>query len=459
MADSIWITDFDAQVDLGELDDLRHLAVRLAEQAPRVENDVLDLLSALRAALAKATHPADAERAAETFAHDLRALWLTDAAWEAASVFRSPTASESRRMAQRHDAFGYERDLQPDTLEQRCARFFPPPPRGWRHEHLIFSSGQAAMASSLIALGARLSPAGTPLGVAHLGGYFETRALLGILPALIRPVPASFADVLVVEPTGCDGGFREIDVCAEAQRLATFGATPRAIILDTTLLGRDDGIDRCLDVLAPLRPQFVLRTASSLKLLQGGLELANGGIASIYSPEGAPQSLADDLRRVRTLIGAGITLADAVALEAPWFLEPDYTDDYITAVFAHNARLAQAVDGAGGRFAPVSHPSLSGGVAPFCAFHLRDAGSRDYDALETEIAAEASRRCLLLARGGSFGFRGHRFEIVRPETGEPPFLRIAMGRRGGWSCSGLIAMMADLSARSLPAHRRLIDAT
>jgi hypothetical protein len=448
MADSLWITDFDVQVDLREIDDLRHLALRLAGQAARIENDALSLLSGLRAALARSAHALDAERAAEIFAHDLRALWLTDAAREAASVFRSPTASESRRIAQHHDAFGYERDLQPDTLEQRCAGFFPPPPPGWRHSHLMFSSGQAAMASALIALGARLSPAGTPLGVAHLGGYFETRALVGVFPALIRPVAASFADVLVIEPSWCDGAFREIDVCAEAQRLAAFGATPRAIVLDTTLLGRDDGIDRCLDALTPLSPQFVLRIASSLKLLQGGLELANGGVVSVYTPEGASQfNLAGDLRRVRTLVGAGITLADAVALEAPWVFEADYTDDYVTAVLAHNARLAQAVEGAGGRFAPVSHPSLSGGVAPFCAFQLRDANVQDYDALEAEIAAEASRRWLLLSRGGSFGFRGHRFEIVRPETGETPFLRIAMGRRGGWSCNGVIAMMADLASR------------
>ena len=67
--------------------------------------------------------------------------------------------------------------------------------------------------------------------------------------------------------------------------------------------------------------------------------------------------------------------------------------------------------------------------------------------LWAEIAAEALRRRLNLVRGGSFGFRAHRYEIVKPETGEAPFLRIALGRRGGWSCEGVIAMMAQLAGK------------
>ena len=67
--------------------------------------------------------------------------------------------------------------------------------------------------------------------------------------------------------------------------------------------------------------------------------------------------------------------------------------------------------------------------------------------LDKEIAAEALRRRLNFARGGSFGFRAHRYEIVKPETGEAPFLRIALGRRGGWSCEGVIAMIAEMAGR------------
>src|SRR6185503_12963632 len=101
---------------------------------------------------------------------------------------------------------------------------------------------------------------------------------------------------------------------------------------------------------------------------------------------------------------------------------------------ANNAALAKAVAENNRRFAPISHPSLIGGNAPYCVFQLPNADPPAYDALENEITEEAKRRRLLLSPGGSFGFRGHRFEIVRPGTGEAPFLRIAMGRRSGWSC-------------------------
>jgi hypothetical protein len=90
---------------------------------------------------------------------------------------------------------------------------------------------------------------------------------------------------------------------------------------------------------------------------------------------------------------------------------------------------------------------LAGAAAPYCAFQLKQAAPEAYDALEQEIIAEASRRRLLLHPGGSFGFRGHRFEIVKPETGEPPFLRVALGRRSGWSCEGVVAMMAEIAGR------------
>jgi hypothetical protein len=156
-----------------------------------------------------------------------------------------------------------------------------------------------------------------------------------------------------------------------------------------------------------------------------------------------------EFRRIRTLTGSGPGLADAIALEAPWFLNRRDADTYAAAIFAHNARLARAVSGCNssphGRFAPITHPSFGGGSAPYCAFQLREPSAANYENLEREIISEAATRRLLLHHGGSFGFRGHRFEIVKPETGEAPFLRVALGRRGGWSCEGIIAMMSEIA--------------
>jgi hypothetical protein len=36
---------------------------------------------------------------------------------------------------------------------------------------------------------------------------------------------------------------------------------------------------------------------------------------------------------------------------------------------------------------------------------------------------------------------------VKPATDDPPFLRIAMGRRAGWSCDGVISLMRDIASR------------
>ena len=68
------------------------------------------------------------------------------------------------------------------------------------------------------------------------------------------------------------------------------------------------------------------------------------------------------------------------------------------------------------------------------------------EALADRLDREAEARGLLIERGGSFGFRGHRYEVIEPETGEPPFLRVALGARDGHSCRGVIELMAEFAA-------------
>jgi len=436
MADTTHISDQDALAE--EARDLRLLGRRLSRHAPKLAPAIAALQARLDANLASADPPA-AERAAEAFTRSFRALWLDAAGREASSVYRSPTAGEARRIARNHDAFGYERDLQPESLERRCRDFFPTPPAGWRQDHVIFSSGQAAMTNALLVLGRHVASDRPALRLAHRGSYFETRALIQSLPFITEATFAQTADIIIDEPICCDGQFHQIDT---SKLLST---SPCAVIFDTTLLGRNDGIDEYLLALRPGGKQVVMRVASCLKLLQGGLELANAGVLSIHTSHASVHGLGDHVRLMRTITGGGIHLVDAIALEAPWVFDADHADVYTAAIFDHNARLAHAVEQTNKRFAPVTHPSFSGHDAPFCAFRL--AKGDDYDALESEIAGEAQRRRLNLVRGGSFGFRAHRFETVKPETGEQPFLRMALGRRGGWSCEGIIQMIADIAAK------------
>lgn len=71
---------------------------------------------------------------------------------------------------------------------------------------------------------------------------------------------------------------------------------------------------------------------------------------------------------------------------------------------------------------------------------------KKYEALATVIAHESELRGLLFDRGGSFGFRGHRYEIVTPVPGRGrPFLRVAMGARDGPSFRGIVELMRELA--------------
>jgi hypothetical protein len=179
-------------------------------------------------------------------------------------------------------------------------------------------------------------------------------------------------------------------------------------------------------------PKEVFRLHSGLKLFQAGLELADVGIVSIYgSPAG------DELRRIRTLQGSGLRFADVAALELPVFLDSATTRAYENAIFQHNAALAHAA-----RDNPALNTAYPTARAPFVIFNLASASS--FDGLDEKIAAEAARRSLVFTKGGSFGFRGHRFETVRPE-GKPPFLRVALGKRKGPSLDGILELFRTLA--------------
>jgi len=379
--------------------------------------------------------PIEAERGFEQAARRLRAGWLRSVAAETARVLRSPTEREIARLEHsRHDAYGYERDFQPQSLEARCEGFFGPAPAGWTVAHVMFSSGQAALATILVHLGERRRD---KLRVAHIGSYFETSEL--VKRACAPAHDTADADLLIVEPVACDGRFTAHDPGPMARGLAD-GQT---LLVDETLSAPASQLPAVLS--AAIAPgAAILRLMSGLKLLQQGLELANVGIVSVFALDAQlAASLADGLKRCRTLTGAGLRFVDALALEAPFFLDRAATQTYADKVFAHNAALAQAVAAGNRRFKALG---VAGAAAPYCAFELASGnGVEALGALAERIERDAKARGLLLERGGSFGFRGHRYEVIEPETGDEPFLRVALGARGDRSCAGVIALIAELA--------------
>jgi hypothetical protein len=362
-------------------------------------------------------------------------------------------------------SFGYERSIEPEKLEARL-QSYAPAPAGWHADHLLFSSGQAAMNCLLLALAPRGANPANPPRIRHLGGYFETEELLAMMSShgMIRELAKNgddHADVLILEPVYFDRAAQahRLDMTAALKRhCATAEGCPSLVIVDSTLVGP------CFD-LDPLLPQqlncseaghILVRMSSGLKLDQAGLELANVGLVSVYRR--ADQDLvidpAEKLRKARTLTGAGLGFDALGVLEAPWFLDRDHARAYAEAVFENNAELAQRLSEVDGLFSQVSHPSLgadSGAAAPFVLIQLEEDAPENYRKLEELIAREAKARNLRFDKGGSFGFRGHRYEAILPQAGEiTPFLRVALGARKGWSRDGIIDLLCEIAgAKSL----------
>jgi hypothetical protein len=447
-----------------ELQTLLQLGRRAAQHAPTHRAQFLAWMDAVEQSLRHiAADVLSLETALEEAARDLRILCLRAAHLAADRSLRSPLAAEDcRRPDGRRIEFGYERDLDPALLERRIAGLQP---TTWPGDHLAFSSGQAAM--SAVALAAReVLPQAKdgPLRVRHTGGYFETRALFEIFArcglyhySQVEDDAANAApDLLVFEPVYYDGigRLKIADVALLARRLRA-AEKPLIVIVDATLIGLEFPLNGFLAGLAGYGGPIVL-LRSGLKLDQAGLELANVGTVAVHCRSGITPSveeLGSALRNIRTLTGSGLSFDANNALSFPWCLEPQTTNAHCARIFANNARLAATLQDSA-RFPVVAHPQLEAQLdldpprwaqAPFCILRLGDGATEDdYQEIAVRIQAEAENRRLRFDRGGSFGFRGHRFDVVVPEDGTPPFLRIAMGARGGAGRDGVIELLRQL---------------
>jgi len=408
-------------------DDLEDLAA-LAERA---EIDSRDMPSIVAGNLDEA-------------ALDLRRAWLAKAHRPADATLKSPCEGEVSQLPDGQSiCFGYERELSARLLERRAPLCYQVP-RGWQSVRILYRSGQAALSSLLHHVAQ--ADTGLPLTLHHAGRYFETGALLDLWPRQVfmpGDGSASPVDVLIGEPVHCDGQFG----LSLPDRLPR---ARRALLLDTTMTGLRVDIAPWFE---RFEGSFAAIFRSGLKLDQAGLELANVGIVQLFVRDGASMDLAATaaaLERIRALTGTGLTLDELAALSAPWFLDRTYLDRYTGQVFENNAALARAIGTHSSLFDGRCHPSLLSpdAMAPFCAFRLREGDVAAHRRLLRHVEAEIARRCLALAKGGSFGFRGHRFELIEPEPGRP-FLRVAMGYRGGPERDRIIGFFRELAA--LPA--------
>jgi len=417
-----------------DAEDLRALAARI-EAPPLAIDDDAD------------------EAQLEAAALELRRHCLARAHRQADPRLKSPCAGTVAQLPSgSRVSLGYERDLDVSALERRGGEDFPTPP-GWRSVRVLCRSGQAALAC-LLHLVLSTARDGT-MSLRHAGRYFETKALLDLWPPGLLPrVPAGARDVdlLIGEPAACSGRFE----VAQPKALPRVG---HALLLDTTLSG--PSVD--------LAPWFARHDGaiaavfrSGLKLDQAGLELANVGVVQLMVREGSGldlEALAEKLRHIRGLTATGLTLDELGALSAPWFLDRDYFRRYTARLFAHNAALARAIGRDSPVFEPHCHPCLVSETAPpaaFCAIRLRDGDLSDHRRLLACVEREVGRRGIVATKGGSFGFRGIRYELVEPKPEDGvPFLRVALGFRGGAGTAAMIDLFAELARGNFTAGRNV----
>lgn len=417
-----------------DAEDLRTLAMSIGAPMPAID-DVND------------------ERQLEEAALELRRHCLARAHRQADPKLKSPCAGTVVRLpCGSRVSLGYERDLDVSALERRGGEDYPTPP-GWRSLRVLCRSGQAALAC-LLHLALSTARDGT-LRTRHAGRYFETKALLDLWPRSVLPRASAEArdvDLLIGEPVACSGRF-------EVARPEALPRVRHALLLDATLSG--PSVD--------LAPWFARHDGaiaavfrSGLKLDQAGLELANVGIVQLMVREGSgldPEALAEKLRHIRGLTATGLTLDELGALSAPWFLDRDYFRRYTARLFAHNAVLARAIGRDSPVFEPDCHPSLVSGSAPpasFCALRLRDGDLVDHRRLLACVEREVGRRGIVATKGGSFGFRGIRYELVEPNPEDgAPFLRVALGFRGGAGTAAMIELFGELARGNFTEGRNV----
>ncbi|HVT51526.1 MAG TPA: hypothetical protein VHE77_08165 [Dongiaceae bacterium] len=449
-----------------ECAELLYLGEALAAKIPGATNLLTAWQTAVAALMEDDLSPWQMEAEIDRLALALRRICLGLAHAASDRALRSPL-DQDLTVAPDGTAidFGYERSIAPETLEDRCERYAPAP-RGWHADHFLFSSGQAAMNTLLLALSPRGATPMNPPRIRHLGGYFETEELVAMLAShgMARELPklgSDAADVLIVEPVFFDRAAQVhmVDVQAALHaHCASAEGCPPLVVVDTTLNGPCFELERLLPAAADCpAPPLVARLSSGLKLDQAGLELANVGIVSLYRHDSQTFAIdpVEKLKRARVLTGAGLGFDAIGTLEAPWFLDRGFARSYAEAVFENNARLAQRLTEFDGLFSQISHPSLAAedAQAPFVLLQLHEDSPENYRRLEEVIARKAQARHIRFDKGGSFGFRGHRYEAILPEAGEiTPFLRVALGARKGWSRDGVVALLSEIAqARSIVA--------
>ncbi|MBT6093348.1 MAG: hypothetical protein HOH04_00595 [Rhodospirillaceae bacterium] len=419
------------------------------------------------------------ERALDDLALALRADWLSIAHQVSSGYLMSPLHEQPKAMPSgKKFQFDYERSSRPESLELRGFRAMPPP-EGWHGCCKLFSSGMSAIATLVQVCCARLKgpTPDHPVQLDMFGGYFETWRLLDTVhdavmkveyltstEQLEQRVTDGKTDVLVIEPVAYDWDMTVFDLDGFAKAWRQAGENrPRLVIVDTSLTADTFTMDHLLSAFGDDLPWMVAFIRSGLKLDQQGLELSNVGIVNVFVPKGdaSPiyfERLNERLNVNRAITGGALTVNQTAVLEAPWFLDLALFAAHAGRVFENNKKLAGAIELTGGVFSRINHPALADQAmldwaeSPFVVAHVAGDSVGRLGKLVAIIVHEARERGLCFDLASSFGFRGHRFEVIRPLVqireldSRAGVLKIAMGSRSGPSIDGIITLINEIGA-------------
>lgn len=424
------------------------------------------------------------ERELDRLAMKLRDIWMKIAHTHSAPHLKSPLAdSKIEFPLGRTSSCGYERVIYPTDQEKRCETYRPTP-RGWRSRHLLFRSGMAAITSLIQNVRPHLFGRDSgPIILDYFGGYFETKRVFDLFSSplmsfrrhetqeqLLQAIEEGEGQLLFVEPVSYDWEMEALDLDKILVALSRRKRLPKMIIIDTTIIGNALPLSQLLSKLPGTPPPILMQISSGLKLDQEGLELANAGIVSLFwsktDESKAASTLFRKMRSSRHYTGSGLSVSEIALLDVPWFLNRDRFNAHCRVIFENNRLLANSlapvVASSNGVFSHVSHPSLTEfahlpwAVAPFVVFHFReDLDSKENHAkLTASLSRHSRKEGLGFGTGASFGFRGHRYEIIEPYSVLHPsgqakgVLKVAMGCRRGPVRDEIIRFMKTIASSS-----------
>ncbi|MBE3001059.1 hypothetical protein IDM40_20530 [Nocardiopsis sp. HNM0947] len=404
---------------------------------------------------------------------ELRAMWLRHAHGFTDPLYKSPPLGTPMALPfGRPSTHSYERNIECPSLEERLAA----QDTGLDHHeaaHVVYSSGMASIAGVLQCYRSLTrATADGPLNLVMWGAYYETGVLFDLVAddglrcrraesqeELRSSLLSGEVDVLFVEPVRYEWELEALDLPAlmGAWRERR-GGRPGMVVVDSTLVAPVWPMERFAEAVGD-PGVLVVEVRSGLKLDQRGLELGNLGVASLYTRRSDPvlppvADLAAYLRKMRTVVGSGLSLEALSVLSAPFVLDRAAARDHAVAVLRNNAltaRLLADLSGPGRLFSRIAHPALDGGAAwaqaPFVVCHLREDRLEHHGRLLGVLRSQACRRGLPFSHGSSFGFRAHRFECIVPSLKEGRGLfKVAMGARGGWGRSAVLELLMEVAS-------------